>query len=141
MSNPSEGIRDLLVAAGIGVFADQSDWGIYISKQPDNPEAVVTIYDSGGTASNPQFAVDFPSVQVRVRGRPNGYIEARNKCVDIKNALLGLPSQDLNGDRWVSISMIGDINALGYDQNQRPMLTTNYSLIIEPTSTGNREAL
>ena len=143
MAAPSEGIRDLLVAAVVGVFnsTDNTNWSIHISKQPDKPDRAITIYDSGGQDPNPQWLVDYPTVQVRVRGGENDYLVAHQKCRDIVNALIGLPSQDINGERWVSLAQTGGIAFMGYDEKKRPMFSTNWRLIIEPPTGTHRESL
>jgi len=141
MADNAVGAKDLLVAAGVGVFAATSGWGIFIGKEPTAPHTIITAYNSGGTNPNPKFLLDFPSLQVRVRGAPNGYVAAEAKAKDVKNALLGLVSQDLNGDRWVSVTMAGDITPLGNDQQNRPMFSLNFNLIIEPATGTNRIAL
>ncbi len=141
MADTAVGIKDLLVAAGIGTFAATSGWGIYINKEPTDPDTVVTVTTSGGTNPNPKWLIDFPSAQVMIRGAPNGYVAAQAKAQEVKDALLGLPSQDLNGDRWDSITMAGDIAPLGYDETNRPRFSLNFNLIIEPATGTNRLAL
>lgn len=141
MSSPAEGIKDILVDASVGTFAALTGWGIFVSKQPDTPHTSITVYDSGGVASNPQWRIDFPSVQVIVRGIPGGYLEAWAKAKEVKDALLGWPSQEHNGDWWVSIAMISDIAHIGYDTQNRPELSINFKLIIEPATGTNRESL
>ena len=141
MANPSEGIRDLLVAADVGEFNVTKGWNIVISRIIDDPNTLIVIYDSGGQSPNPQWLVNYPSVQVRVRGGANDYTATRAKCREIQDALLGLNSQDINGDRWVSITQLGDINWVGYDSNNRPQFTLNFRLIIEPPEGTHRESL
>ncbi len=141
MADPAEGIKDLLVAAGVGTFGATSGWGIYIFKEPDSPDTVVTIYNTGGTPSNPQWLVDYPSIQVKVRGTLRDYPAMYIKARAIKDALLGLPSQSVNGDQWVSIRELGGLASLGADESDRPMIVQNYSLIIEPQSGTYRTAL
>ncbi len=141
MTIPSQGISDLLVAAAIGVFNATSGWSIAISRQQDDPDTAITIYDYSGENSNPRYLLDFPRIQVRVRGDQSGYVAAFDKSVDIVNALLGLPSQDLNGDRWTAVNQVGGINAMGYDKKDRPEFTLNFALIIEPPSGTHRTSL
>lgn len=133
--------KDLLVAAGVGVFAATSGWSIAVGKQPDAPNTVVTVVRTGGTAPSPKWLLDFPKLQVRVRGAPGDYQGAVAKAQAVKEALLGLPSQDLSGDRWVSVTMASDINTLGWDESNRPMFSLNFSLIIEPAAGTYRQAL
>lgn len=142
MSDPVVGIKDLLVAASVGTFGAASGWGIYIGKSPDLPDTCVTIYAAGGASPNPKWLLDFPSVQIIIRGSEDGYVAARAKAQVIKDTLLGLPSQDLNGDRWVGVWQVGDITPMGFDQKQRPLFSLNYRLIIEPADgTDNRDPL
>lgn len=137
MANYAVGMKDLLVAAGVGVFATD----IFIGKMPATPNAVISIIRTGGITPNPKFLLDRPSMQVMVRGDINGYVAAEVKAVEVKDALLGLISQDVNGDRWVQVNMIGDIVNLGFDDSNRVMFSLNFGLIIEPATGTNRIAL
>lgn len=139
MASTEDGIKTLLVAAGVGVFAATTGWSIQIGRIIDEPDTQIVIFATGGKPSEPKLAIDYPSVQVLVRGSANGYEAARQKIIDVKNALLGLPSQTVNGDRWDSVLAIGDIKGMGYDQKQRPSFVMNFSLIIEPATTGYRQ--
>lgn len=141
MNDPCEGIKDLLVTAGIGIFAATSGWGIFIGQEPSTSDTTITIYPTGGNAPSPKFLLNYPSVQVRVRGAAGGYLDARAKIQAISDALLGLPSQTLNSDRWVAINQVGDITSLGPDQNNRPRLVLNFALIIEPNTGTYRQSL
>lgn len=143
MTMVSTGIKDLLVAASIGAYGGTGDWAIFIGTSVHTPDRQINIFDTGGQAPNPRWLIDYPSVQVTVRAKVGEYQEAYDKAVLIKNALLGLPSQDINGDRWVHVNMLGDINYIGKDENERPKFTLNFTLIIEPAESGsdNREAL
>ncbi len=132
---------DILVTAGVGVRGASSGWGIFAGREPSEPHTTVTLFPSGGKNSDPKWLLDFPSLQARIRGAPGGWEAARVKALAVKNALLGLPSQTIDGDRWVSVTMIGDIIGLGDDEEDRPRFTVNFSLILEPASGGNRTSL
>lgn len=141
MADNAVGIKDLLETAGVGVFAALSGWSIAISKEPQQPDTVVTVYNTGGPPPNPRYLLDFPNVQVRVRGGKGGYEAAQAKAQACKDALLGIPSQVLNGDNWNGITMQSDVMLIGYDETNRPIFTMNFSLIIEPATGANRVAL
>ena len=143
MGSVSEGLKDLLVTAGVGVFAAESGWGIFIGREPGDPETTITIYDTGGFPPNPAWLLDFPTAQIRVRGARNGYQAASQKIRDIKDALIGIDSLDLNGDRWVSITMPSDPLSLGFTEEDKPLFVANFNLIIEPgvTALTSRTAL
>jgi len=143
VANPAVGIKDILVAKGLGTFAATTGWGIFIAVEPVSPDTAITIYNSGGSAPNPVWLVDYPSVQVRVRGTVNGYQAAYSKMVAVRDTLLGYPSSDLNGDRWVAVNQIGELVELGQDDSNRPLFVVNFRLIIEPAKSAesNREPI
>jgi len=142
MGLPSQGFKDLLVAKGF-TFGGQADWAIYIGVQPVNPNRVIVITDSGGRTPDPRWLLEYPSVQVSVRGGPSDYQAAALKCKEIRQILLGLPSQDLNGDHWVSVLMAGDFAFVGFDATRQPEFVGNFNLIIEPAKgvNDNRDPL
>ena len=141
MTNAAEGVKDLLVSNGVGVFNANSGWSIQVSRDRDKPDTQIAVFNTGGDTPNPAYLLDFPSVQVQVRGDQNGYLASRAKAQQVKDKLLGLPSFDLNGDRWVSIRLIGDIVDIGYDGSDRPLHSVNFDLIIEPIAGDNRISL
>lgn len=142
MTAPSIGVKDLLVTAGVGVFAPTTGtWQIYISKMPDKQDRVITLYDSGGLAPWPRSLLDFPNVSVNVRGQD--YADAYDKMKAIKDALLGLPPQIINGDSWSAVTQVGEMAFAGYDEKDRPLFSATFRLFIEPADTaGNyRDAI
>jgi Bacteriophage minor capsid protein len=132
MTQISEGIKDIFEAAAIGVFAADTGWAIRISKTKDKPDTMIAVYDAPGRAPEPGLDINMPSVQVVVRGVPNGYRDAFAKCVRIKDELLGMPSRvvGVSGDIWASVTMPQDILPLGYDENERPLFALNFDLIV-----------
>ena len=155
MTAPSEGIKTVLLNASpaVGVFGTPTTtqiksgtWGVFVSKQPDDQNGLdrcVTIYDTGGLDSNPRWLLDYPTIQVMVRGKPGEYQETYAKALEVKNLLLGLPSQNIGDVRWVQVNIRGDIGFIGYDSSRRPEFSVNFQLILEPdpTANSNREPL
>lgn len=143
----SEHIKDLMVTEGIGTFASQSDWGIYIGSQPPTPSRCITVYDAGGLAPEPSLLLDYPSVQIRVRGKVGDYLVASSKILEIKNKLLGHDPVDMgNGDHISGIISIGDIAYMGTnaaDKNDQPEFVWNMRLFLEPAAVvgGHRASL
>lgn len=143
MTDPAVSVKDLLVAGGAGTFAATSGWSIHVGKLPATPNTAISVMQTGGLAPNPKWLLDYPSIQVMVRGAANGYVAARAKAQKVKDILLGIASQDLNGDRLVQINQIGDIASIGFDDSNRPLFTLNFRLIVEPATSidSNRIAL
>lgn len=136
MASPAVTARQILVDKGI-------TGTIEVSRMPDSPNECITIYDSGGQANNPKWLLDYPTIQVMVRGNPDGYAAAYQKAKDVQDALLGLESQTIGGNRWVSVLAMGGIISLGYDEKNRPSLSMNFRITIEPAASTytNREPL
>lgn len=128
----ADGVKGLLIAANVGQSNPAVDWFVSIGQSIAKPSNLISIMETGGKQPNPAWSIDYPSVQVRVRGGANNYIAAREKIRNVKDALLGLPSQTISGDRWTAINAIGDIAYMGNDANDLPSFVMNFALIIEP---------
>lgn len=143
---PTTHMKDLLVLNGY-TFGGNDAWGVYIGKKPEAPahDRVVVLYDAPGGTPEYKWLIDYPSVQIRVRGGPNDYEAASIKAKEVQGILIGRESYDAsNGDRIVSISGMGDVSFDGWDDKSRPEFILNIALIIEPSAANTptqREAL
>ena len=136
--------KDFLVSAGVGAeggLQEAADYDIYAGPVPPTRDALIGIVRGPGASPNPRWLLDFPSVQVRVRGNKEDYLGTHIKAQAIKDALLGIESVTVNGDRWVSTTMPTDIIDLGRDSSDRQEFALNFDLIIEPATGLNRIAL
>ncbi len=141
MGAVSVDIKDILVAAGIGAFGSSSGWSIAIGKEPVSPDTVITIYDTPGDAPNPKWRLDYPQVQIRVRGSKRGYTAAHDKMEAIKNALLGRDPETVNSSYYAAFWMVTDTYALPADELERPLFVTNWRFAKQPASGTYRTAL
>ncbi len=136
----SEGIKDILDAD-----SEFDGWTFEIGIMPKTPDKVIMISDTGqGNDPNPKWLLDFPTVQVMVRGGASSYLATYTIYKAAKDILLGLTSQAINSDRWNAVNISGDLGFIGRDENNRPMFSVNFQLIVEPqvpAGTHNREAL
>lgn len=141
-------MAELPISAGaksvLATHVTGSGWTIEIGVLTAQPDRVMMISDTGGEPSNPKFLLDFPTLQILVRGNASGYLEAWAECKAVKDIMLGFSSASVNGDRWVAVNLISDIAFIGRDDNQRPQFTVNFQLIVEPqvpVGSTNRVAL
>lgn len=140
-------ITDLLVTKGYARYTSAKvAWAITIGKMLDDPVRQITIVQTGGLASNPRWLLDYPSIQVRVRGGPNDYQITREKAEILFNLLVGQESYTApNGDRIDHINAIGSVAWMGWDVKERPEFVFNLRLIAEPLAANvpgtNREQL
>lgn len=135
--SPAADIGQMLEDAGVGTLGTD----IFVGRDPDVPILTYAIYDTGGIAPNPKFLRDEPSVQVRVRGTVNAYEAAYTAAQLVKDILLGAATQVINSIDYVLFTEIGEILSLGYDESDRPILVSNWRLVREMQSGGNRIAL
>lgn len=132
MANIAKDMRDYLVSEGIIEAANSgNDWSGFVAEEPNSEKATVTFYNTGGRTPNVKWLIDYPSVQVRVRGLKNGYENSRAKIQEIKDKLIGLPSQMVGSTWWVSVAGMGDIIDMPFE-NSRPIHVMNFRLIVEP---------
>jgi hypothetical protein len=102
---------------------------LFISREPDSPNAVVTIYDTGGgEPSSGTENNEFPTIQVRVRGAVMDYEGAYDLIASIKDIIHNLASQTINNTKYIGVWASSDIIPLGYDTNDRPILTINFRI-------------
>ena len=124
MDTPSKDIKDILVNDSVGTFGTN----LFISKEPSSPDACVTIYDTGGPEPQAGYVYDYPTIQVRIRGAKMGYEAAFTKAQAVRTSLHGLHNETWNSTRYIGIWCQGDIMALGYDENHRPLLVVNFRI-------------
>lgn len=136
INSPATDIRDFLATQGIGVAGTN----LFTGREPTEPHFIVTVFDAGGIAPNPKFLRDEPQVQVMTRGNPNDYETTWAKAQEIKDVLLGAQPQILNGTDYVLFVQIGEMLPLGYDDSGRLSISSNWQLVREMASGGNREA-
>lgn len=136
--SPAKVASSLLSSTVVGGV---STWTLRIGYMPDTPDKIVLFTDSGGQNPNPRWRIDYPTFQVRVRAPADGYAEAYSKAREVRDVLLGLDSQTIGTDRWVSLIVLGDIGFMGSDESGRPEFSVNFRAIIEPASGANRDSL
>lgn len=134
MSRPiTMDISDLLIDAGVGNAAPapgSTGWPVYIGSEPDGPNDCITLYDIPGGTPNPKWLLDYPRFLARVRS--DNYEQGFTKAEELKSALLGLPSQDINGIRYVGIWVVVDTHFLKADGKGRSIFVNTWRCIREP---------
>lgn len=144
------GLAQVLINNSVSpAFGDTTAWSTYIGRLPVNtPDAAIALIRSGGLPDNPKWGIDYPSVQVIVRGNANASDAAYDKIKAVKDSLLGRESGNLPAVTGIttpeyvtSITLSGNILPLGYDGSQRSLFSVNFRLIVQPVTLGNRTAL
>ena len=126
MNPSSEDIKDILESSAVGVGTFATD--LFIGKEPDSPNACVTIYDTGGAEPEAGYVYDYPTIQIRIRGEVGGYRNAYLKAKEVRDALHGRINEIWSSTRYIGIWAMSDILFLGIDDKQRPIFTVNFRI-------------
>lgn len=132
MKDPAAAVVEMLTG-----HADIT-YDLNVGQFPSNADKAILVNQSGGRPPFPHLALNFPSVQIQVRGKPSGYVEARAQMAAICDRLLGIGTTIANTDTYRSCNQLGDVIYLGQDDRGRPFLSANFWFIVEPSDLGNR---
>lgn len=135
MRSAAQDIAEYLATVGIGTLAGASNsgFGIYIGREPETPNDVITVFDTGGQEAFADIELYTPTILVRVRA--DDYEDAYEKHGEIRDALI-IPTARYLGvnheTRYIGIWMASDIFTLGRDGNDRILMTANYRIQRQP---------
>lgn len=121
-----EDVGTLLKNAGVcSTSPSTSQWRLFYRDLEPTPDRVVAVMPSGGQQGDGSVQIDYPSVQVLVRGSitESSGLETTVQAV---NATLHLFDGPVNGRGYVNITRQGDVHFLGRDGNQRPTYSLNF---------------
>lgn len=126
---------------GAGILAD--GWAVFVGDLPATPDKAIMFRDSGGSRGEVNVAIDYPSVQVLVRGPSGGdsYGQAYDKARDVQRILVGIPDGGTTFPELDSITAIGHVTPVGKSERDRHVMSANFRLIVSYESDGHREAL
>lgn len=138
MNSPAFDVATLLQTAGVGTLGAN----IFIGKQPDTPNACITLFDVGGPSPNPVWGRDSSEYSVLIRGDRNDYNGAHTKAIEVKNALLGLPNQVIGDAIYSLFYMRTDTTFISYDSEDRPTFSQNWRINVDwNVVRGNRKVI
>jgi hypothetical protein len=102
---------------------------LHYTEMPEEPNACVSVMDSGGYEQVPGLDYRIPTVQVRVRGSRGTYSTIYAKALAIQSFLLtvhGNGEIEIGGSRYFGIWAEGDVLDIGPDENGRPEVSMNF---------------
>lgn len=137
-------VLGLPFSAGVGTQgAASGDWRVGVGVLLDAPDEQVICVDGPGQPPDPKWLLEYPFVQVLVRGMKDGYQAAYQKARDVYDMLLGIPTLSGSWGRIDGITAPGTPSFIGLDQLNRPIFSANYKLFFEPATSAltNREPL
>ena len=132
MNPPSKDIAKWIAAqadpySGIGTFAGDDPFSVYCAVEPAEPNDVVTVYDTGGAGPDTDD-LSLCNVTFQVRVRCETYSEGYSIQEIIRDMLL-TSEPVCETSSFAGVAMTTDVVAIGRDENNRHLLTANYSAI------------
>lgn len=132
-------IQSSLVNAGVGQKTNSAtDWMIYKGMMQDSAPGATTplavadraicLYETGGRPPLERWAIDYPGIQVVVRGQPDDYTAVRKKIQDIFNQLHANEG-DLSADFVYLYATQSGPLMMGIDEKRRPRLGWNFRIM------------
>lgn len=110
--------------------ASSTDWFIYEGYMQEAPDRAICIYQAGGRPPETGQPVDYPTIQIKVRGQANDYQAVQAQEAAIYKLLHATAAPILLGSAYVYCYAVqsGPLS-LGQDTNRRPMLARNYRVM------------
>lgn len=143
---PAENIAEFLQTSGVNTLGTD----MFVGSAPEDISleslTIITLYDTGTIFSNPKFQRDEITIQILVKGpEPNidasAYKTAYNKCLAVRDVLLGAANQTLDSATYTAFNQTSGITYLNQDSRGRPTFSMNYRITIDNQSGGNRTPL
>lgn len=127
MNAVSHEIATKLDAEGVGVLGATTGWRIQANREPTEPDDVLTVYDTGGSAPA-LFDEELRTPSIQIRTRSHDYDAAYGKQQEAFGVLNAIVNETIEGFRYLGVWMTSDIIAIGRDENDRFLLTSNYQV-------------
>ena len=127
-----EALADKLTAASVATVGNN----LFIGIMPNSPDVCVSLYEYAGSPPlevlrDNAATLERPSVQVIVRASRNDYPAARDLITDVRDSLTGITDETISNVRFLRVNQNSAINAVGTDENDRPMFTLSLTTVVE----------
>lgn len=105
-----------------------SGWKLYIGYLQDGLDRAVCLYETPGGVPEQRWAIDYPGLQVRVRGRADDFAAVQSKIRAVFDVLHA--GEVEVGAAYVYIyALTSEPLSLGQDEKRRPTLVQNYRIM------------
>jgi len=109
---------------------------LFLGLMPNSPDTVVALYEYAGSPPlevlvNNNATIERPSVQVMTRAGRNDYPTARTLIESVRDTLTDITDETISGVRFLRVTQISSINALGVDENDRPRFSLSLQVLVE----------
>lgn len=124
MASPAIDLKDLACADSSFTFADN----VFVGGLPEEVEPAIAFTDSGGFAPEGINDLEYPTVQVLIRGEPFKYAETFNLIKGVGVILHKVNGDTVSGSFYTGIWQQGEPLFLGFDEKNRPSFSLNFRI-------------
>ena len=137
LRSPADHFLDIIEASGL--TGAGTIWSGYVGGFGEQ-DVAVCCFDLPGRKPEVAMAIDYPGLQVIVRGSRDGssYGICYDQAVKLFNLLQTIPQHPSAYPDLVSCTARTSPAHLGKDENSRHMFSLNFDLITTPAVSGNR---
>jgi len=109
---------------------------LFIGLMPNSPDVCVALYEYAGEQPlevmvDNAATLERPSVQVMARATRNDYPTARQLIEDVRDTLTAITNEEISGVTFLRVNQNSSINAVGTDDNDRPLFTLSLMTVVE----------
>lgn len=109
---------------------------LFIGLMPNSPDVCVALYEYAGEQPlevmvDNAATLERPSVQVMARATRNDYPTARQLIEDVRDTLTAITNEEISGVTFLRVNQNSSINAVGTDDNDRPLFTLSLTTVVE----------
>lgn len=127
-----EALADKLTAASVATVGTN----LFIGIMPNSPDVCVSLYEYAGSPPlevmrDNDATLERPSVQVLARASRNDYPTARDLISDVRDSLTSITDETIGNVRFLRVNQNSSINAVGTDENDRPLFTLSLMTVVE----------
>lgn len=127
-----EALADKLTSASIATVGTN----LFIGIMPNSPDVCVALYEYAGSPPlevlrDNTATLERPSVQVIARATRNDYPAARTLITNVRDSLTSITDETISNVRFLRVNQNSSINAVGTDENDRPLFTLSLMTVVE----------
>lgn len=102
---------------------------IFCGRMPDDPDICIGVFQYGGQPIDEVTEdMEFPGLQVVIRGAKNGFDAGMTMAEAVRAALHGITDTTLTTTYYYRISANQSPEQMGLDANDRPLFVINFSV-------------
>lgn len=127
-----EALADRLQSASIATAGVD----LFLGIMPNTPDVCIALYEYAGeqpleVLRDNAATLERPSVQVMTRAGRNDYPVARQLIEDVRDSLTEIANETISGVTFLRVNQNSSINAVGTDDNDRPLFTLSLMTVVE----------